>query len=192
MGIEPTMPLLAQSIIGFEDRGRHQSDARFQSGNYTESKESPMRTVQYDRVVAKLLAILPSVPVRVLEVSLAFYRDKLGFRVRHRMGDGGAFVVRDAVELHLTTLDDDAWRTRADFAARPIHSGAESFLPGTCAYRIEVDDVRALHAACEAAGAMQPRGALKQQPWGDVEFGVVDPDGNLLTFYQRAAAITAP
>ncbi len=29
MGIEPTMPLLAQSIIGFEDRGRHQSDARF-------------------------------------------------------------------------------------------------------------------------------------------------------------------
>ncbi len=29
MGIEPTMPLLAQSIIGFEDRGRHQSGARF-------------------------------------------------------------------------------------------------------------------------------------------------------------------
>lgn len=30
MGIEPTMPLLAQSIIGFEDRGRHQSGTRFQ------------------------------------------------------------------------------------------------------------------------------------------------------------------
>ena len=29
MGIEPTMPLLAQSIIGFEDRGRHQSSTRF-------------------------------------------------------------------------------------------------------------------------------------------------------------------
>ncbi len=29
MGIEPTMPLLAQSIIGFEDRGRHQSGTRF-------------------------------------------------------------------------------------------------------------------------------------------------------------------
>lgn len=31
MGIEPTMPLLAQSIIGFEDRGRHQSGTRFQA-----------------------------------------------------------------------------------------------------------------------------------------------------------------
>ena len=29
MGIEPTMPLLAQSFIGFEDRGRHQSGTRF-------------------------------------------------------------------------------------------------------------------------------------------------------------------
>lgn len=36
MGIEPTMPLLSQSIIGFEDRGRHQSDTRFHCGNYTE------------------------------------------------------------------------------------------------------------------------------------------------------------
>ena len=36
MGIEPTMPLLSQSIIGFEDRGRHQSGTRFHRGSYTE------------------------------------------------------------------------------------------------------------------------------------------------------------
>ncbi len=41
MGIEPTKPLLAQSFIGFEDRGRHQSDARFHWRNYTEIGESP-------------------------------------------------------------------------------------------------------------------------------------------------------
>ena len=41
MGIEPTMPLLAQSIIGFEDRGRHQSDARFHRGNYLEIAGPP-------------------------------------------------------------------------------------------------------------------------------------------------------
>jgi hypothetical protein len=29
MGIEPTMPLLSQSIIGFEDRGWHQSSTHF-------------------------------------------------------------------------------------------------------------------------------------------------------------------
>ncbi len=41
MGIEPTMPLLAQSIIGFEDRGRHQSGTRFHRGNYTELVATP-------------------------------------------------------------------------------------------------------------------------------------------------------
>jgi hypothetical protein len=41
MGIEPTKPLLAQSFIGFEDRGRHQSGTRFHSGNYTEITLSP-------------------------------------------------------------------------------------------------------------------------------------------------------
>ena len=35
MGIEPTKPLLAQSFIGFEDRGRHQSDARFRPRYHT-------------------------------------------------------------------------------------------------------------------------------------------------------------
>jgi hypothetical protein len=37
MGIEPTKPLLAQSFIGFEDRGRHQSGTRFHRSSYTET-----------------------------------------------------------------------------------------------------------------------------------------------------------
>jgi hypothetical protein len=37
MGIEPTMPLLSQSIIGFEDRGRHQSGTHFRRGSYPET-----------------------------------------------------------------------------------------------------------------------------------------------------------
>jgi hypothetical protein len=37
MGIEPTVPPLARSTIGFEDRGRHQSGTRFHGGNYTEN-----------------------------------------------------------------------------------------------------------------------------------------------------------
>lgn len=140
--------------------------------------------------MAKLLSIVPSVPVRVLEVAVAFYRDKLGFRVRHRLEDGGAFVARDGIELHLTRLDDDSWRTRSDFGTRPVQSGAESFLPGTCAYRIEVDDVRTLYAEYEAAGATHPKGTLREQPWGEIDFGVPDPDGNLLTFYHRVPAGT--
>src|SRR5687767_1595584 len=35
MGIEPTVPPLARSTIGFEDRGWHQSSTRFRAQNHT-------------------------------------------------------------------------------------------------------------------------------------------------------------
>lgn len=35
MGIEPTVPLLAQSTIGFEDRAAHQSQTRFHPRYHT-------------------------------------------------------------------------------------------------------------------------------------------------------------
>jgi uncharacterized glyoxalase superfamily protein PhnB len=136
--------------------------------------------------MATLISIMPAVPVRSLDVALAFYCDKLGFRVRARLGAGGAILTRDRAELHLTKLDDEGWRTRSDFLVRPIKSGAESFLPGTSAYRIEVDDVRALYEEYRANGATHSTGALQEQSWGDIDFGVGDPDGNLLTFFQRA------
>jgi hypothetical protein len=44
MGIEPTMPLLAQSIIGFEDRGRHQSGTRFRGRSYHRTKRSTAKS----------------------------------------------------------------------------------------------------------------------------------------------------
>jgi hypothetical protein len=46
MGIEPTMPLLSQSIIGFEDRGRHQSGTRFHGRQYTEPWPGPSAPAQ--------------------------------------------------------------------------------------------------------------------------------------------------
>src|SRR5258706_5917528 len=53
MGIEPTMPLLAQSIIGFEDRGRHQSDARFHARIY----HALMRRTSLSLAVVAALAV---------------------------------------------------------------------------------------------------------------------------------------
>jgi catechol 2,3-dioxygenase-like lactoylglutathione lyase family enzyme len=137
--------------------------------------------------VPRLLSIVPAVPVRDLDVALRFYCDKLHFRVRHRENDGGgAILERDSAELHLTRLDDESWKARADFGARPVKSGAESFLPGTASFRIEVDDVRALYAECASGGVVHAKAPLREQGWGDVDFGVGDPDGNLLTFFQRA------
>jgi catechol 2,3-dioxygenase-like lactoylglutathione lyase family enzyme len=100
-----------------------------------------------------LLDAIPILPVRFVETAVAFYRDQLGFQVRHRAG-GLAIVERDGVALHLTQLDDEQWNTRVDLVERPVESGAAR---------------------------------LRDQWWGDRDFGVVDPDGNLLTFFQRNA-----
>lgn len=132
-------------------------------------------------------SITPAVPVRSVSAAIEFYRGKLGFTVRHRDA-GGAFVVRDGAELHLTQLDDDSWRARPDFIDSPVKSGAESFLPGTASLRIRVDDVRSLYDEFAARGALHPRGLLREQPWGDIEFAVGDADRNLITFYQRSEA----
>src|SRR5262249_19777187 len=93
----------------------------------------------------------------------------------------------DSVVLHLTELGDESWRGRADFAARPVASGAESFIPGTASCRARVDDAAALHQELAAAGALHARTRLRDQWWGDRDFGVLDPDGNLVVFYQPDA-----
>jgi hypothetical protein len=77
-------------------------------------------------------SVMPVLPVRSLDAALDFYREKLGFTVRHREDGGGAIIVRDAAEFHLTQLNDESWRQRADFIERPVKSGAESlFTPFT-------------------------------------------------------------
>jgi catechol 2,3-dioxygenase-like lactoylglutathione lyase family enzyme len=142
--------------------------------------------------VATLGSIMPALPVRNLDAALDFYRDKLGFTVRHREDGGGAIVVRDAVELHLTQLNDESWKVRPDFFDRPVKSGAESFLPGTASLRIQVDDVRELYAQCASKGILHPKGSLREESWGDTDFGILDVDRNLITFFQRGSGGNRP
>lgn len=51
MGIEPTNPSLARRFIGFEDRGQHQSSARFHGRRYTEKTARSARRL--DRPVRR-------------------------------------------------------------------------------------------------------------------------------------------
>jgi catechol 2,3-dioxygenase-like lactoylglutathione lyase family enzyme len=128
-----------------------------------------------------MLHAIPALPVRDLERSVAFYRDQLGFALLH--GEAGFAVLRrDAVELHLWTAGDEAWRQR--HATAPVLSGAESFLAGTASCRIAVTDVDALHAALRPLGVLHPNAPLRDEWYGAREFGVLDPDRNLITFYQ--------
>ena len=96
-----------------------------------------------------------------------------------------AIVRRDAAQFNLTRANDERWRERSGLAQRPVVSGAESFLAGTGSCRIRADGVDQLFAEYAAQGVIHPNGPLRDEWWGDRDFGVLDLDGNGLTFFER-------
>lgn len=131
----------------------------------------------------QFVSAIPALPVREMSRSISFYCDTLGFSLIHHDG-GFAIVRRDAVEVHLWEASDTSWETRAP--APRVVSGAESFLAGTASCRIAVVGVDALYRALEPHGMVHPNALLGDKPWGTREFGVLDPDGNLITLYERS------
>jgi catechol 2,3-dioxygenase-like lactoylglutathione lyase family enzyme len=131
--------------------------------------------------MAQLLEARPALPVRDIERSCRFYRDELAFILRHRES-GFAIVCRDAVEIHLWLANDERWRERG--IERPVVTGAESFLAGTASCRVRVAGIETLYEAIQPRGIVHNNAPLTRQPWGDLDFSVVDPDGNLVTFFQ--------
>ena len=50
--------------------------------------------------------------------------------------------------------------------------------------RIGVQGIAALFAKCVSYGIVHPNAPLAKTPWGNHEFAILDPDGNLITFYE--------
>jgi catechol 2,3-dioxygenase-like lactoylglutathione lyase family enzyme len=136
-------------------------------------------------VEAGMHRTIPALPVREMVVAVAFYGERLGFEVLHHDG-GFAVLRRDDAVLHLWESGDEDWRSREDFAAKPVCSGAESFIAGTASARIEVADVDGLYAELEAADVLHPvsRDGVDDTDFGTREFHALDQDGNLLGFFR--------
>jgi catechol 2,3-dioxygenase-like lactoylglutathione lyase family enzyme len=130
----------------------------------------------------KLLRAIPSLPVQSISKSAAFYRDQLGFTV-HVEEEGFAILRHGPVDIHLWASNDESWRERN--AAQPIVSGAESFIAGTASCRIGVEEVDDLYQTFEPRGVMHPNGHISDTEWNTREFGVLDLEGNLITFFER-------
>ncbi|MEM6678548.1 MAG: VOC family protein [Pseudomonadota bacterium] len=129
---------------------------------------------------------VPAMPVSDIEAALRFYEGVLGMAVSFRE-EGFVLLQCDTVEITLWLAGDKSWREGRD--GPPLQSGAESFLAGTASCRVHVTDVADFHARCGAAEALHPNGPLGDRPWGMREFAALDPDGNLLTFYEPAAGL---
>ena len=85
---------------------------------------------------------------------------------RHPDPDGYAGVERDGQQIHFWKCDDRA-------------------IPKVSGFRMEVTDIEALYERCQAAGIVHPNAHLEDKPWGFRQFGINDPDENLLMFAQE-------
>ena len=128
----------------------------------------------------------PALPSADVERSIAFYRDELGFETAHA-DTGFAVLRRDGAVLHIWGATDESWHERSDWAC-PVVSGAESFIAGTASCRVRVQGVDALYAQCAERGIVHPNAHIDDTSWGTREFGILDPDGNLIGFYEERAS----
>jgi catechol 2,3-dioxygenase-like lactoylglutathione lyase family enzyme len=120
----------------------------------------------------RFLAAVPSLPVSDEARAVAFFETALGFKQLLDDGKPLGIVRRDAVEVHVWVADGSA-------------PGAERHLAGSASCRLEVTGVDELYAHCRGLGVVHPNAPLTDQPWGTREFGVLDPDGNLISLYKR-------
>jgi predicted enzyme related to lactoylglutathione lyase len=109
--------------------------------------------------------------VRDVEISLAHYRDVLGFEVCERLGDPPVFAIleRDEIGVHLKRGEP-----------RPRKTAGETW----DAY-FDVEGLDTLHAALVARGARVIRGPERTE-YGTREVDVADPDGYVLCFAEAA------
>lgn len=124
----------------------------------------------------KLTALVPMLSVSDLKLSIAFYRDRLGFNVLNVFSDlepKWCMIGRDDIKLMLNEPP------RAEMDTLPLH--AKNFQT----YYFYPDNVAALHAAWKHDGL--PVTALRVTGYGMKEFELRDPDGYWLWFGQESS-----
>ena len=137
--------------------------------------------------MTRLSQTIPALPVHDAAAAVAFYRDRLGFEPMHHERRF-AVLRRDEAVVHLWEASDESWRARG-LAERPVQSGAESFIAGTASCRILVEGVDDLYDELERSAVLHPSQAgVSDTDFGTREFATLDCDGNLVTFFEWAAA----
>ena len=130
------------------------------------STESPRKTRKRPESV-RIRQILPSLTVNDINLSLAWYRDILGFvtiRVWANHGKTTSAILR-AGDTEFLVTQDDPNRGRE----RPKGEGLRLY----CLTRQDVDRLAEDIQARGGRLAQEP----KDQPWGARDLAVIDPDG---------------
>lgn len=125
-------------------------------------------------VAPRVTGVAPQVLVDDLERAIAYYCDKLGFKLDFRYECFYASVSRDGFAIHLK----DAPKLPAEREHRKENEHLDAY--------ISVAGIRGLFSELEGRGARVIR-PLEERPWACVDFYVEDPDGNVLCFSEQNA-----
>lgn len=115
-----------------------------------------------------LTDINPKIPMRNKAVTRDFYLNKLGFQEFGNADyEGYLMVHKDSIQIHFFEFKE----------LDPKGNYGQVY--------IRTDDIDALYKSMlDEKLSIHPSGHLQIKPWGQKEFSILDPDGNLLTFGQ--------
>jgi len=99
--------------------------------------------------------------------SVAFFWSKLGFTKIHAEQGAYGIVSSGTVSIHF-------WAC------------ADRRIAEATGCRVGVRGIEPLYADCVKGGIVHPNAPLSTAPWGNREFAILDPDGNLVTFFEPA------
>jgi hypothetical protein len=113
-----------------------------------------------------LIQVIPKLPMRLKSQTKSYYIGQLGFL---EMADYGDYLLleKEGIEIHFFEFK----------ALDPLENYGQIY--------IRTNQIEALYAQLQEANVViHPNAPLQQKPWGQIEFSLLDPDNNLITFGQ--------
>lgn len=116
-----------------------------------------------------LISATPVLASLDIKRSVGFLQEKLGFTPVYVEQGVYGIAARDHINLHFWPCSNKA-------------------ISEATSCRVQVGGITELYEHCKRERIVHPNAHLEKRPWGNLEFGVLDPDGNLITFYEAADA----
>jgi uncharacterized glyoxalase superfamily protein PhnB len=133
----------------------------------------------------QLAQLVPIIPSPDIAASLRFYQ-KLGFLEPWLWNDKGK-----KTEDPNTTENIVYGGLDSPNELHFTHVGDKSILENTMLRIAVTGDMTAFYQHCLDLGCVHPNRQLKKMPWGRLEFGVLDPSGVCLYFWQDVPKTTS-
>ena len=119
----------------------------------------------------EILGMRPVIPVKNMEESLDYYQNKLGLELQFSHSDvpgapaNYAGLAREEFAIHLQAMVP----------------GQDEAMP---LIRVIVQNIEPLYEELAGRGVVAASGELDSKPWGTKEFGLYDPNGAGIVFYE--------